>query len=94
LKNLNDLKILNLRLSLKAGAKVNNSFVSGKSFVEVFLKNIFFPCFRILLSAFQRILPFLRGANVTSIFKPRKLFKPFLENKFSDSVCSVCPILQ
>ncbi|MEA9414919.1 hypothetical protein, partial [Flavobacterium sp. PL02] len=61
------------RLFLKAGAKVEKSFLTGKKFVKFFFGKFSFP-FSSFLSIFQVTLLVLRGANVTSVFHSHKLF--------------------
>ena len=62
------------RLSLKAGAKVENLFLTGKCFLKFFFKEIFVSFSTSYLPIYQWTFRVLRGANVTSVFKSHKLF--------------------
>ena len=56
------------KVSLKAGAKVQLLFLTGKKFLKFFLGNFNLHLLLLFLSVCQGTLLFLRGANVTSVF--------------------------
>ena len=62
------------RLFLKAGAKVENLFLTGKCFLKFFLKKFYFLFSFFSITNLSMSSNVLRGANVTSVFKSHKLF--------------------
>jgi hypothetical protein len=65
------------RLSLKAGAKVENLFLTGKCFLKFFLENFHSLFLLFIYQPINELSLLLRGANVTSVFKSHKLFLIF-----------------
>ncbi|MFV5692860.1 hypothetical protein ACM55K_12610, partial [Flavobacterium sp. LT1R49] len=57
-----------VKVFLKAGAKVQLLFLTGKKFLKFFFGNFYFHLLLFFLSVYQGTLLVLRGANVTSVF--------------------------
>ena len=76
--------LYSFRLSFvsQSGCKTTTSFLISKNFLKFFW-NFFFASFLYLfLPIYQGTFRILRGANVKSIFKSRKLFRIFFFENF------------